>query len=265
MELTPNTFFNLGSGLNQPSGVAVDGSGDLFIADSGNNRVVEVKADGTQVTVASGLNQPFGVAVDGSGDLFIADTGNSRVMKVTAGIPVMVSPDPTSISVSAAVAAPLYGQFETFTATVTTLSGATPAATDGTVSFYDGATLLGTATLAGSPATASFTTAALAGGSHTITARYSGDSNFVASASGVQPASVQAVVPAVGLSHPLGVAVDSSGDVFIVDAGNGRVVEVKADGTQTTVAAGLVSLPGWRWTARATSSSPMTAITGWWR
>ena len=65
-------------------GVAVDGTGDVFIADTVNNQVVEVKPDGTQTTVGSGLNLPRGVAVDGAGDVFIADTLNSEVVEVTA-------------------------------------------------------------------------------------------------------------------------------------------------------------------------------------
>ena len=55
----------------------------------------------------------------------------------------------------------------------------------GTVTFKDGATILGTGTLSGSPtATATFSTNGLATGSHTITAIYSGDSNFAGSTSG---------------------------------------------------------------------------------
>src|SRR5262249_57407191 len=146
-----------------------------------------------------------------------------------------VTRDATSISVSAASASPVYGQSETFTATVTTLGGAAPTAADGTVSFYDGTTLLGTATLSGSPATATWTTTALALGPHTITARYSGDNKFVASASGVQPASGQSIVLDSGLNNPNSVAVDGSGDVFIADSNNNWVVEVTANGTQTTV------------------------------
>src|SRR5262249_29462710 len=68
---------------------------------------------------------------------------------------------PTSVSVSVASAALVYGQSETLTATVTTPSGdPTPTSADGTASFYDGTSLLGTATLSGS--TATLTTAALA-------------------------------------------------------------------------------------------------------
>jgi len=77
---------SIGSGLNAPQGVAVDRAGDIFIADTGNNRVVEVPAGGgPQTTVGSGLNGPQGVAVDGVGNVFITDSGNRRLVKIPAG------------------------------------------------------------------------------------------------------------------------------------------------------------------------------------
>jgi sugar lactone lactonase YvrE len=86
-----------------PSGVAVDPSGNLFIADSYNNRIRKVTAAGIISTVAGNgtygfggdgvpaisaqLASPSSVAVDPSGNLFIADTDNCRIRKVTfAGI-----------------------------------------------------------------------------------------------------------------------------------------------------------------------------------
>jgi hypothetical protein len=80
--------------------VAVDGQGDVFIADLGNGRVVEVKADGTQTTVGSGLSTPDGVAVDAAGDVFIADAFNNRVVEVSAGLPVSVGPATPTVSVN---------------------------------------------------------------------------------------------------------------------------------------------------------------------
>ena len=140
----------------------MDGSGDVFIADMGNNRVVEVKANGTQTTVGSGLYFPEGVAVDGSGDVFIADTGNNRVVEVKAD---------------------------------------------------------GTQTTVGS-----------------------------------------------GLINPAGVAVDGSGDVFIADPSNNRGGggEGRRHPDHRRLRAQVHPL-AWRWTARATSSSPTTATTRWWR
>ncbi len=66
--------------------MAVDGAGDVFIADSGNHRVVEIPAGGgAETTVGTGLSSPSGVAVDGAGDVFISDAGNEQVVEVAAG------------------------------------------------------------------------------------------------------------------------------------------------------------------------------------
>jgi hypothetical protein len=83
------------TGLNEPAGVAVDGSGDVFAAGFGNSRVVELPAGGSQITLPfTGLNEPAGVAVDGSGDVFAADAGNNRVVELSPSIPVGSSPPP---------------------------------------------------------------------------------------------------------------------------------------------------------------------------
>jgi len=87
--------------LNLPSGVAVDGAGNLFIADSGNNVVREISAATGVITTIAGnhtagfsgdggvatsaeLNQPFGLGLDPAGNLFIADIGNNRVRAICA-------------------------------------------------------------------------------------------------------------------------------------------------------------------------------------
>jgi uncharacterized protein (TIGR03437 family) len=85
--------------LHFPSGVAVDGAGNLFIGDTNNSRIRKVTPQGTISTVAGSgtagfkgdggpatlaeLYAPNGVAVDDTGDLFIADTTNSRIRIVT--------------------------------------------------------------------------------------------------------------------------------------------------------------------------------------
>ena len=67
--------------------MAVDGAGDVFIADGNNLRVVEVPADGgPQTTVGSGFYGVTGVAVDGAGDVFVVDFGGGgRLLEVPAG------------------------------------------------------------------------------------------------------------------------------------------------------------------------------------
>ena len=84
--------------LHFPSGVAVDGTGNLFIGDQQNNRIRMVDSAGTITTIAgsgewgfggdggpaaaAGLAQPRGVALDDSGNLYIADRGNHRIRVV---------------------------------------------------------------------------------------------------------------------------------------------------------------------------------------
>lgn len=68
--------------LDEPSAVAVDGRGDIFIADTANNRIREVDASGTITTVAGAdgsLLQPNGLAVDDDGELIISDSGHNQI------------------------------------------------------------------------------------------------------------------------------------------------------------------------------------------
>jgi large repetitive protein len=84
---TSPTVLTLGSGFNGPGGVAVDGNGNVFVADTYNNAVKEILAAGGYTTVnilGSGFKSPFGVAVDASGDVFVADSGNSAVKEMLA-------------------------------------------------------------------------------------------------------------------------------------------------------------------------------------
>jgi len=75
-----------GEGLSTPLGITVDGSGNVFIADSANNRIAKWSPANQTLTtlVSTGLKSPSGVAVDVSGNLIIADAGNVSIKKWTA-------------------------------------------------------------------------------------------------------------------------------------------------------------------------------------
>jgi hypothetical protein len=105
---------------------------------------------------------------DGAPDIAVANSGASVVS-------VLLNTRGTLVSTTSSLNPSTFGQAVTFTATVTaSITGSvTPT---GTVNFMDGGTLLGTGTL--SSGQAGFTTSALSVGTHSITAVYSGDTNF---------------------------------------------------------------------------------------
>lgn len=83
--------------FNTPSGIALAKNGNLYVADTGNNRIRRVTPEGQVTTVAGGasagyvdgpgeqarFNGPMGVAVDANGNIFVADTYNDRIRMIS--------------------------------------------------------------------------------------------------------------------------------------------------------------------------------------
>jgi hypothetical protein len=130
-----------------------------------NANLTQIVAGSAVPVVSNTVNYSFAAY---SATVFVFSTGTSS------------SPTATTSSLTASSANITLGQSVTFTATVTPASGTvTPT---GTVTVYDGTTQIGTGTLSSS-GSATFSTSALTAGAHSLTAVYSGDSNFTSSTS----------------------------------------------------------------------------------
>jgi sugar lactone lactonase YvrE len=107
-----------GTAISGPRGMAIDGYGNLYIADTGNNRILQGRLYNAQYSQnivyvpatakfgGTALSSPNGLAVDAAGNLFIADTGNQRIVEYSVtGVTSVVSTSgvtlekPTSVKV----------------------------------------------------------------------------------------------------------------------------------------------------------------------
>jgi sugar lactone lactonase YvrE len=226
--------------LSSPAGIILDPAGDVFIVDTGNNRIVEVNAQGTaSVLTITGLtpslSSPSGIALDSAGNLYIADTGNSRVVEVTpAGIGSVINTGSVTLSSPRGVALDQSGDI--FIAdtgnnrVVEVTSGGSAAALTIIVST-------GTSTLSSPKGLA----VSVAGQLYIAD---SGNNRVVRVAPGSTTGSVQTILGGVTLSNPSGVIVDRIGNVIIADTGNDRIAEVDTSSNGTVLYTDSVTLNG---------------------
>jgi len=209
--------------LNTPRGVAVDGHGNFYIADFGNDAIREVAVTTGIITTVAGnhtagysgdggpannaqLASPNHVGVDGSGNLYIADSETNVIRKVAAATDIIVTVAGSDVSGYAGDGGP---------ATSARLNSPFGVAVDGSGNLYI-ADYDNNAVRKVAAATGVITTVAGNGA-----AGYSGDGGPATSAK---------------LYGPAGVAADGSGNFYIADAGNNVIRRVAVTGIISTVA-----------------------------
>jgi trimeric autotransporter adhesin len=235
--------------LNRPESVAIDSSGNIFIADTDNGVIREVVASSGLIQTVAGsaslgagysgdggpatqaqLNDPYGLFVDASGNIFIADTDNCAIREVTggtistiAGTPGASSPCAYAGDGGAATAAQLDEPQGVF---VDSAGNIFIADTDNTV------------IRAVNPGTQPVTIATVVIGAGNIQT-VAGANYDTSDGSACQTTGDGGVATSADLCDPEGVFVDSSENIFIADTSNFAIREVVPAGTISTVAGTL--------------------------
>jgi len=258
--------------LNRPQGVAIDSSGNLWIADSGNYRVRMVAAASGQINTVVGnggfkfagdggpatnanFNGPQGVAVDAAGNVYVADTSNHRIRKITTdGVVRTIAGNGTpgfsgdgGPAVNAALSSPQNLVVDPQGNVYIADSGndrVRRVGTDGNISTFAGG---GASPNDGQAATAAFLAGFQSALFHDGTNLYIGDNsrlrivtpdgkiNTVAgSFSGFQSTGDGGPATKAGIAGVAGITMDGSGNIFL--ATNHSVRRIGTDGIINTVA-----------------------------
>jgi len=226
--------------LNFPQGVVRDSLGNLFIADTSNNRIREVAASTGIISTVAGtgtagfsgdggaasaatLNLPQALALDSSGNLYIADTGNNVIRKITASAGVISAND--SISTVAGngtrcTTAPSCGDGSAATSALLNTPADVKVDSSGNIYIADQSNFVVREVSSAGVITT------VAGNYST---GYSGDSGAATSAQ---------------LNSPQAVAVDSSGNLYIADTGNNVIRRVSGGTINTVVGNGMQGYTG---------------------
>ena len=216
-----------GSNFCEPKGVAVDASGNIFLADTCNNAVREILANSgytTVKTLGSGFSQPSAVALDASGNVYVADYGNNAVKEILAsgGYATVKTlgggfkhPRGVALDASGDVYVGDYGN----NAVKEIL------AVNGSVPSSPGINLLGSGFVG--PAGV-----AVDGSGDVYIADFGNNKvQEIVAAGGSIPSSSPAILTlGSGFNEPAAVAVDGSGNVYVADSGNDMVQQIVSVG-----------------------------------
>jgi sugar lactone lactonase YvrE len=212
--------------FNFPSGVAVDTSDNVYVADQGNSTIRQITSGGVVTTLAGSagnfgsadgtgsaalFNAPSGVAVDTSGNVYVADTVNGTIRKVTsAGVVTTLAGSPGNLGSADG------------TGSAALFAGPSSVAVDSSGNVYVADTY-----------------------NNTIRAiTPAGVVTTLAGSAAAFPGNVDGTGGAARFNSPSGVAADSSGNVYVADTFNDTIRKITTPGGVVTTLAGSAAGSG---------------------
>ena len=222
----------VGSGYTMPTGIAVDNTGAMYVADSVANTVYKFPAGSTSASTSTasfgtGLSSPSGVAIDPAGNLYVVDTGNNRVVYFpnnsgTLGTQTTLSTGSYALSAPHGMAVDGYGNLyiaDSGNARVLIVPNPFSGAVGKVATVGSGFT---------SPygvAIDKFLNVFVADKGANAVYEVPGGTGLISTGTTNAGSGTQTTVGS-GFSAPTGVAIDASGSVYVADGGNSKIWKV---------------------------------------
>lgn len=202
------------STFNKPFGVATDATGNVYVADAGNNQIrmigqatgIVTAYAGTGLVGASNIadsvsfNSPLGVAVDGGGNVYVADYGNNLIRKIAQ------------------------------TGVVSILAGSGAKGSD------DGLDTAATFNLPEALAVDATGNVYVADNGNDLIRKVTPAGQVSTFAGSGQPGSSDGTGKTASFNSPFGIAIDANGNLYVADSGNNLIRKITPGGAVTTIA-----------------------------
>lgn len=184
--------------ITYPESLDFDSAGNLYITSYGDNNVVKITPAGTATVFATGFSTPRGIAISTSGDIYVADSNNNLIKKIT-------SAGTVTIFAGSGVGSSTDG-----TGTAATFNGPFAIAIDSSNNLY----------------TADYFSTKI---------RKITPAGVVTTIAGSTDGYADGIGSAAMFSQPSGIAVDTSGNIYVGDSANNRIRKITPTGVVTTL------------------------------
>jgi sugar lactone lactonase YvrE len=258
--------------FNEPTGIAVDASGNLYVADAGNNLIREINAAGMVNTLAgsdstgsvngaaagSSFFDPVGVAVDVSGNVYVADAGNNMIRMISASGTVSTfagNPgssggaltstlfnNPTGVAVDAAQNVFVAGYLNNNILKINPAGSVSILAGMGQTGANNGPDSSATFYYPNSVAIDTADNVYVADGVNNLIRKITPAGMVTTLAGSGVAGAVDSTGTAASFNGPSGLAVDAKGNIYVADTNNNLIRKITPTGVVSTIAG--IGMPG---------------------